>query len=96
MFLFRWRVEERYVGIIGETILASNLSFVPAGQAGSEALCPKELGHLTLLMGGWVHLLPPGQLSHLWREVRWGPAHKAHWGVEEGYRDWWFPGRFHL
>lgn len=66
------------VVVRGECFLASNLALILAGQPGSEALFSRELGPLTHLMDTWVHLWPPGQLSHLWEEVRCGPGQSAH------------------
>lgn len=42
-----------------------------AGQAWSDALCPKEEGRLTHLIGGCVHLKHPlhEALEHLWEVV---------------------------
>lgn len=57
--------------VVVKDFLASNLALVPVEQAASEVLCPKELKPLTHLMGGWENLWPSGQLSHLWKEVRW-------------------------
>lgn len=69
------------------SLLEEACIFARAGQAGSEAMLPRECEQLAHLFGRWVHLKPPLQVVslYLWEEVVCAKSLMAHTGGREHF-----------